>query len=194
MQIERTSPRALFAQLVASALGKAPIDPSPMAIAYLIELLDERVRQPDAPEPCEALAEMLLAAQQDRGAERIRRMRGLGDRALFAAGFFGDSLARSVVDIDYYRVIGCSAYDDVAAVLAGHRSGPWPYLYAELATHFGEFVDVLAEVGDRSRNERPENLLRLYERYLRTGSPRDRDRLVCIGHLPPERSGRCWWQ
>jgi hypothetical protein len=166
-----------------------------MATAYLIELLDERVRQIGEAEGEETLAEALLAAQLDRGANRIRRMRRLGDRALFVAGFLGDSLARSVVDIDYYRQIGSCAYGDLAAGLAGRGAGgSWTGLYTELARHFGEFIDVLAEVGDRSRASQPENLLRLYDRYLCTGSPRDRERLVRRGQLPPDRTGLKQWQ
>ena len=46
--IERNTPRAVFAELVAGALFETRVRPSPMAIAYLIELLDSRVR-PAAP-------------------------------------------------------------------------------------------------------------------------------------------------
>lgn len=195
-RIQRSLPRALFAELVAGALGKARLRPSPMATAYLIELLDERVRQGSGePEDQSTLAEALLEAQQDRGAARIRRMRSLGDRALFVSGFLGDSLARSVVDIDYYCQIGGSAYGDVAVRLRdGGAGGSWTRLYSELSQHFGHFVDVLAEVGDRSRPEQPRNLLRLFERYLRTGSARDREQLIRSGQVPPDRSGLRWWQ
>jgi hypothetical protein len=195
-RIQRSHPRAIFAELVAGALGEARLQPSPMATAYLIELLDERVRQQAAsPDGESTLAEALLTAQRDRGAARIRRMRDLGDRALFVSGFFGDSLARSVVDIDYYCQIGGSAYGDVAVGLRDRGAGgSWSRLYSELSGHFGDFVDVLAEVGDRSRRGQPLNLLRLFERYLRTGSARDRDRLIRSGHLPPARTGLRWWQ
>jgi hypothetical protein len=166
-----------------------------MATAYIIGLLDERVRQGDGSEGEETLAEALLAAQLDSGANRIRRLRSLGDRALFVSGFFGDSLARRVVGIDYYRKIGSCAYGDLAVGLRSWGGGgSWTGLYAELAHHFGEFAEVLAEVGDRSRANQPENLLRLYDRYLRTGSARDRERLIRSGQLPPDRAGLKQWQ
>lgn len=194
--IERTSPRAVFAQLVACALGKAEIEPSPMATAYLVELLDERIR---APEPeidtAPALASELLTAQQDCGTPRIRRMRSLGDRALFVSGFFGDSLARKLVDIDYYRQIGRTAYGDVASGLSSRGSGRnWSRLYGELSSRFGEFVDVLAEIGDQSRPDRSPDVLRLHERFLLTGSQRDRQRLIECGQQPPDPRSRKWWQ
>lgn len=195
-RIQRSHPRAVFAQLVAAALGRSRLQPSPMATAYLIELLDERVRQGATdPEEPTSLAEALLEAQLDRGTARIRRMRSLGDRALFVSGFFGDSLTRSVVDIDYYCQIGGSAYGDVAVRLRDRGAGgSWTRLYSELSQRFADFAEVLSEVGDRARPPQPENLLRLFERYLRTGSERDRERLIRSGHLPPDRSRTQWWQ
>jgi hypothetical protein len=169
-----------------------------MAIAYLIELLDSRVREADpaaADSEETTLAEGLLVARLHRGAVRLRRLRDLGDRALFVAGFFGDSLSRSVVDIDYYGDVGRAAYANLAESLAQQvREKAWPGLYVELAQRFDEFVDVLAEVGDRTRAGRCEDLLRLYERYLKTGSPRDRSRLLRLGHVPPDRNALRFWQ
>ena len=196
VQIDRGVPRALFSELLAGALQKVKLQPSPMAIAYLVELLDERVLENrDGLEGEQALAEALLAAQRNQGVDRIRRMRGLGDHALFVSGFLADSLLGGAVDASYYRQIGCSAYGDVVNGLRGSgESGVWTRLYRELAEGFGEFVEVLAEVGDRTRPGRPQNLLGVYDRYLRTGSARDRELLLRAGHLPPDRSGLRWWQ
>jgi len=55
-------------------------------------------------------------------------------------------------------------------------------------------VEVLAEIGDRTRPGRPRNLLGVCERYLRTGSERDRELLLCAGYSPADRSGVEWWQ
>jgi hypothetical protein len=196
VQIERSIPRALFAELLAGALQKVQLKPSPMAIAYLVELLDERVLEnPDALDGERALAEALLTAQRNHGVDRIRRMRGLGDHALFVSGFLADSLLGGAVDASYYQQIGCSAYGDIVSGLRGQgESGVWTRLYRELAECFGDFVEILAEVGDRTRPGRPQNLLGVYDRYLRTGSARDRGLLLRAGHLPPDRSGLRWWQ
>ena len=196
VQIDRSVPRVFFAELLAGAIQKAQLKPSPMAIAYLVELLDERVLEnPDGLEGEQALAEALLAAQRNHGVDRIRRMRGLGDHALFVSGFLADSLLGSAVDASYYRQIGCSAYGDVVSGLRGcGESGAWTRLYRELAECFGDFVEILAEVGDRTRPGRPKNWLGVYDRYLRTGSARDRELLLRAGYLPPDRSGLRWWQ
>ncbi|MHC4408468.1 MAG: hypothetical protein ACYS0F_05640 [Planctomycetota bacterium] len=196
VQIDRGVPRALFAELLAGALQKVKLKPSPMAIAYLVELLDERLLENrDGLEGEQALAEALLVAQRDQGVDRIRRMRGLGDHALFVSGFLADSLLGGAVDANYYRQIGCSAYRDVVNGLrCSGESGVWTRLYRELVDDFGEFVEVLAEVGDRTRPGLPQNLLGVYDRYLRTGSARDRELLQRAGHPPPDRSGLRWWQ
>ncbi|MCH7645316.1 MAG: hypothetical protein IH974_10835 [Myxococcales bacterium] len=196
VQIDRSVPRAVFAELLAGALDKVRLRASPMAVAYLVELLDERVLENrDGIGGEQTLAEALLAAQRDHSVDRIRRMRGLGDHALFVSGFLADSLLGGAVDASYYRQIGCSAYGDVVSGLRGRGEvGSWTGLYRELTERFGEFVELLAEVGDRARPGRPQNLLGIYERYLRNGSARDRDLLLRAGYLPPDRSGLRWWQ
>ena len=71
-RIERSVPRALFAELLAGALHGARIQPSPMATAYLIELLDERVLgRHDGLEGAETLAEALLAARRSVQQEMV---------------------------------------------------------------------------------------------------------------------------
>jgi hypothetical protein len=170
-----------------------------MAVAYLIELLDQRVRVPEAAGPAQGgestLAEGLLAARLERGAARMRRLRSLGDRALFVSGFFGDSLDRSAVDLDYYGEAGRAAYADVARGLSIQlREKAWPGLFQELAERFCDFVEVLTEVSERTRVRRPVGLMRLYERYLRTGSDRDRRRLLRRGCVPLDPSAMRFWQ
>jgi hypothetical protein len=178
VQIDRSVPRAVFAELLAEALQEVQRQPSPMAIAYLVELLDERVLENASGLGGEqTLAEALLAAKSDQGLDRIQRMLG------------------GAVDADYYRQIGCSAYCDVVIGLRSWgEAGSWARLYCELSERFGEFVEVLALIGDRTRAGRPENLLGIYDRYLRSGSARDRELLLCAGYQPPDRSGPRWWQ
>lgn len=194
-RISRESLGAVFAELVGEALRETRPVPTPRAVGYLVELLEERLRVPAEGEPEATLAEALLTARQTRGAVRVRRLRGLGDRALFVSGFFGESLNRSLVDVDYYADVGRLAYGDVSATLGGERGEKvWARLFEELADRFGDFAGVLADVGEKSRRAGGPDLLRLFERYLRTGSARDRRRLLRLGHVPPPLSRPRFWQ
>ncbi len=190
--IDRTPSRVVFAELVAGALDRTRVESTPLVATYLVDLLEDRVRltpQPERPAGGEeTLAEALLAARQLQGAARLRWLRSLGDRALFVAGFFGDSLDRRAVGIRYYADTGRLAYADLSSALVGRRTErAWSELFEELADRFPDFVDVLTEVGDRSRARQPGALLRLYERYLRSGAERERRRLLRRGQLVVDR-------
>jgi hypothetical protein len=184
-----TSPRALFAELVGDALIEVDLRPSPMATAYLIELLDERVRSPEPDERArEGLcAEALVSARSADDAQRIARLRQLGDRALFLAGFFGDSLRRGVVSRSHCAEVGRGAYAALSAALASALvERTWPRLFEELADRFRDLADVLAEVCEHVCPRGPDALAGLYRRYVESGSECDRRRLLCRGrNLPP---------
>ena len=192
-QLELSPPRAVFAELLAGALDPALPAPTAVAIAYLIELLSERTCAPRGGVPQDDDAG-LLAALCDRArestSERLVRLRELGDAALFAAGFFGASLARRPFGPTPTLEAGRRAYGALAGALvppAGDRV--WSLLFEELADRFCDFADVLAEVGERARGDSPAPLACLYVHYLATGSPRDRRRLMGLGALTPDFRG-----
>jgi hypothetical protein len=57
-------------------------------------------------------------------------------------------------------------------------------VFAELARKFVGFTDVLSDVSERTALASNADVLRLYEKWLRTGSPRDGQRLVDKGIVP----------
>ena len=193
---DQASTRDLFHELVSEARDELRQQPSPLATGYLVDLLEARVRHvgpeqatPAAPAAPATLAESLVEALLVDGSSRWTRLRALGDRALFDAGFFGDSLRGRAVGIDYYADIGRTAYLRVSAAFepqVGVRvSGP--NLFQELARHFVDFVELLAEVAQRARGDHCVDLLRLYDRYRESGSSRDRERLLRRGLILPRR-------
>lgn len=189
VQIELSAPRAVFAELLAGALDQALPPPTPVAIAYLIDLLDERIRAPELAEPA-IDAGALLPCASEPVAVRLVRLRRLGDAALFVTGFFGESLARAPFGPAPTGEAGRLAYGALSAALtrlAAERT--WSRLYEELADRFRDFADLLAEVGERARGGTPPGLDCLYARYLATESARDRRRLLGLGALAPEAGG-----
>jgi len=193
VQLELSPPRAVFAELLAGALDPARPAPTAVAIAYLVDLLAERTRAPrgvglehdDA-----ARIAALCDPARESTAERLVRLRDLGDASLFVAGFFGASLARHPFGPIPTLEAGRRAYGALAnalAPLAGERV--WGLLYEELADRFRDFADVLADVGERVRGGSAPTLDCLYARYLAIGSPRDRSRLLSLGVVAPDPGG-----
>jgi hypothetical protein len=68
--------------------------------------------------------------------------------------------------------------------LSRHETDTLSPVFAELADKFVAFVDVLSEVSERSSCGSNADLLRLYERWLKTGSARSGQLLVERGVVP----------
>jgi hypothetical protein len=131
------------------------------------------------------LAIMLSDALEERpGPGRNILLRRLGDVALFVAGFFGDSLARRAVDVDYYSRMGEAAYSTLYNAPASRRDELLADVYAELAEKFLLFVDALADVSQEARVFNERDILRLYELWVRTGSARASALLQRLGIDP----------
>jgi len=165
-----------FRELVSDALSHRRLQIQEMTEFYLVDLLSRFLARealfevrPDGTEAAEPLAVILLRALSARRERRFHDLRKLGDTSLFVSGFFGDSLARSAVDVDYYIAMGERAYDALrsARELAGAGE-----LYGELARRFADFVDLFAEIAELSDLRSNRGLVRLYERFLATGSER----------------------
>ena len=129
------------------------------------------------PEP---LALRLAQALDSGGVRQRASLRQIGDVSLFISGFFSDSLRRKLVDVDYYVSIGGCAYNALSRV----ETDTFSPVFAELAEKFVGFVDVLSEVSERTSCSSNADLLRLYERWLKTGSRRSGQLLVERGVVP----------
>jgi hypothetical protein len=113
--------------------------------------------------------------------ERERGLQRLGDVSLFIAGFFAHSFARKLIDIDYHIAMGGGAYGTLAGGLCRGRRPVLGRVFAELAAKFLPLVDALGEISDAARRYTQADVLRLYELWLKTGSPRARALLRKLG-------------
>ena len=102
---------------------------------------------------------------------RIRKkwicFRFVGDYSLYVAGYFSESLNRKLVDVDYYIDIGRSAYQSLANVA---RSQVRQEIFSGLHQKFPSLVEVLTEISFHTNSTTAEDLIRLYDRWLKTGS------------------------
>lgn len=123
----------------------------------------------------ETLAETFLKAQNAEPAVRIELMKKMADRSLYIAGFFGDSLQRKLIDVDYYIDMGGMAYGALASSV---REDMTSKVYADYAHRFFDYVEVLSHISSKSARQNEENLLRLFEVYAKTGSEVAREKLL----------------
>ena len=156
-----TSLDEFFHEAVTEAIQEVELDASEPASWYLVGLLGDmtRVRLTDEP-----LGPKLAQPPADPG-QRVRTLKEVGDTSLYVAGFFAESLSRSLVDVDYYVGLGQNAYNQLAKSLGGGKS--ICDVYEELAANFPKFVDVLAEVRKRTDFATPD-VGKLYEIWLKT--------------------------
>ncbi len=140
------------------------------------------------------LALMLAEAAAARTlAERQHALQRLGDVSLFVAGFFAHGFARKLVDVDYHIAMGGRAYGSLAdTARAAPRGRSIAGVFNELALKFRELVDALNEIADSARAPCHDDLMRLYELWIKTGSQRAAGRLRALG-LEPAASARVRW-
>jgi len=159
----RASAVEYFKELVEGALVRQRIAAGELTAFYVVHLLAGFLRRPTEEDEA-PLAFQLARALESGGVQQRASLKQIGDLSLFISGFFPDSLRRKLVDVDYYVSIG----------------------------GFLGFVDVLSEVSERTSCASNLDLLRLYERWLKTGSPRSGQLLVERGVVPDvsARTGR----
>ncbi len=176
------SAKEYFRELVSDTLAQRRLQILEATEFYLVNLLAQYLEkerlfaQVQGNEVhVEPLAMMLKRALEGDREARWRNLKRLGDTSLFLSGFFGDWLARSTVDVDYYIAMGERAYDALSeeprAPSGAHE------LFGELAERFAQFVDLFAEIAELADLRSNRGLLRLYERFLLTGSERVARRL-----------------
>ena len=171
-----------FKELVDKALTRQGLATQELTAFYVVQLLTSFLQRPVAgvPEDQMPLAVRLAQALESGGMRKRESLRQIGDVSLFISGFFSDSLHRKLVDIDYYVSIGGCAYNALSRV----ETDTFSSVFAELGEKFVGFVDVLSEVSERTSCASNADLLRLYEKWLKTGSRRSGQLLVEHGVVP----------
>ena len=179
MVLRRESAAEYFKELVEGALENQGVTAGELTSVYVVHLLTAFVQRSSENEIGPLGTKLLLALESGGEPQRVA-LKQIGDVALFVSGFFSDSLRRKLVDVDYYMRIGGHAYTALSRV----ERDTFAPVFAELAEKFPTFVDVLSEVSERSACSSNADLVRLYEKWLRTGSRRSGQLLVERGVVP----------
>jgi hypothetical protein len=192
--------REFFRDSVHEALARQRVDVEDHTEHYVVNLLTMFARSEALFETTagraqlKPLALMLAdASEAPTREDRLRTLQRLGDVSLFMAGFFAQGFARRLVDIDYHIAMGGRAYGTLAdSCRTGARGRALGAVFTELAQKFQRLVDALNDVSEMARRHDQRDILRQYEIWLKTGSPRAHGILRSLGVEPAiVPTGRC---
>jgi hypothetical protein len=187
-----TNLREFFHDSVQTALRKQQVAVDDHTEHYVVNVLTMFARSDElyelTPEGTrlKPLAHMLAdASEAPTQQQRDQALRRLGDVSLFIAGFFAQSFARKLIDIDYHIAMGGRAYGTLADTMRSSMRGQaFSAVFLELAQKFQRLVDVLNDVAEMAHEHSDKDILRLYEIWLKTGSPRAYGILRRLGVAP----------
>lgn len=187
-----TNLREFFHDSVQTALKQQRVSVDDHTEHYVVNVLTMFARSEElydrTPEGIrlKPLAHMLAeASEAPTSHQRDETLRRLGDVSLFVAGFFAQSFARKLIDVDYHIAMGGRAYGTLAESMRGTLRGQvFAAVFMELAQKFQRVVDVLNEVAEMAYQHSDKDILRLYEIWLKTGSPRAYGLLRRLGVEP----------
>jgi hypothetical protein len=172
--VQDQTPAEFFKELIDKVLRRQKVSSSPLSSYYLVHLLETFLRRDGlyaelgvGEDP--QLAEIFCRALNANGRRKSALFKMTGDLSLFISGFFSDSLMRKTADATYYAQIGGYAYGMLGR---SSRRPTVSEVFQELSDKFSQFADVLSEVSEMSSITNNKGLLRLYEKWLRTGSER----------------------
>ena len=181
-----------FHDVVEDAIKARRVEATDGATRYLVGLLSDYAR-PDyrAGETMDRPLAFLLdeAMHTVDAVERFERLRALGDGVLYSCGFFADHFEAKGVERGYLFGIGTVAYGGASSMFRVPSADAARQLdiYRELADKFSSFVGVLAEISDATialGMAGSRDLLKVYERWLKTGSDRLAQALTSHGLVP----------
>ncbi len=169
--------RGWFHEKVRSARSRLSLDVTAETEHYLVDLLAERqcLATPDTP----LVQQWARALETEDPRERLERLRDTGDAALYTCGFFADHLEGRGVSEDYFIGMGGRAYRAASTLSVRRRA-----IFCELAERFDRMVVLLDEVREETVLKTPQDIVRLYDKWRRTGSPKVAARLHQAGVFP----------
>jgi hypothetical protein len=127
------------------------------------------------------LALQYLEALQYDDITSRRLLRELGDISLFISGFFPGSIKRKVAGLSYYIRMGSLSYGRLASIYETKgKTAAFKGIFLDLSGRFTCYVNILAEVSERTSLGTSKDVLGLYERWLSTKS---RTALVLLREL-----------
>jgi hypothetical protein len=175
-----TSSTEHFTEMVEWGFYKRKLKAPTESKVYLVGVLEKFLNSNNLFEAdsFETLAESYLKARTSDSITKNNLLKKLADKTLYICGYFGDSLNRKLVDVDYYVDMGGLAYKELAF---STREENLSAVYIDFSKRFVNYVDVLTHISEYSFIKSDNSVLRIYERYLKTGSKLAQEKLTEMG-------------
>lgn len=188
--VEAASVESFFHQSLTDSVSSQNVEVCDETVVYLTQLLTHYVRSDQLFEQDEedgmqikplAVLYCNAAAATDHKTRRSH-LKKLGDLALFLSGWFADNLERGRVGTRYYIQMGECAYDWLSESCGSSvRERVFSRIFQDMAEHFTELRDVIAEIHMSVDKRSDSDLLGLYELWQRSGSTRAAELLRAEG-------------
>jgi hypothetical protein len=162
-----------FGEVLGTALATQRVEASEGARQYLVGLLVAFAAKQERGTFDRPVTLLLDEALHAPASERFDKLKRLGDGSLYVSGLFQDHLEARGVDPLYVQRVGATAYGSAASLMTRGEGGPLDLL-GELSAKFARFVAALHDVADAifaGSAREPVGMLRVYERWMKTGSP-----------------------
>jgi len=187
--LETQDIRSFFSQNLVDQIDQRNMEVRDDTIAYLTNLLTTFVRSdrfyewtPEGPTLTPLALMYGEVVNTPSSIQKQKMLQRLGDVALFIAGLFAESFHRKCYDVDYYIGMGGAAYGTLSESMDCQSSGRLHSLmFAELSGSFAEFVQVLGEIADHPDSHDDNDVFKLYQSWMRTGSARAARKLERAG-------------
>jgi hypothetical protein len=177
--------RGWFRERLEAALGQRGLGAGEATRAYLVDLLARVGLGHENQGLGRPLALQLAEARSAAPADRLRLYRTLGDDALYLRGFCAEHLDHRGITSEYVATLGEAAYDQAGGLVLGGASE----VYRELARKFEPFADTLDDVRESTAMRTPTDIVRLYDKWTKTHSPKIAERLSAEGVFPSRGGG-----
>lgn len=183
-----------FDQAITDAVDQCGCETSEASRYYLVTLLADYAKPTALTGRAmhRPLTFALHEALHKVGLERFEHLRSLGDTVLYTRSFFADHLTNRGVALDYVSSLGARAYDHASAMLRRGSTDVSADVFGELADNFSDCVVLVSHVADQlyARSATSDTaMLKVYERWLRTGSSALAEGLARRGVMPVSNDG-----
>jgi hypothetical protein len=181
-----------FEKMVSAAAFNQNLEMDDCLRLYLVNLLayylkTENLCPRDIDSLHEPLAIIFKKATESEGHSRYKLLKHLGDISLYISGFFSDSINKKSVGIEYYISMGSTAYDVLSISFDSKRSSiKHNEIFCQLSRDFANYVEVFSEISEKALLTSNKDIMKLYEKWLKTKNERTAQLLEEHGINPSE--------